>query len=382
MTTVNRKRLAASFIELCEIDSPSQREGKISRRLQKIFTELGAVEIHEDSTAEATGSECGNLVIRFAGQGAKKGEDGFFLSCHMDTVEPADGVRVVRNEDIFTSAGDTILGGDDKSGIAAIIELLMLLRENGADHPPIEIVLTVCEEMGLVGATHLAPERIQSAYGYALDSSGIDRVIVGAPAASKFAITVTGRAAHAGLAPERGVSALQLAVRALGELAVGRLDEESTRNFGVIEGGVAFNIIPESVVIHGEVRSHNAEKFAAYTEEIHHAFNTAIEGWHPDEYTEDVKPRYDFQQLAGYPALRLDMASPVIDRIRRAADVIGRELEYVVAGGGSDANIFFGKGLPTAIVATGMSKVHTTEEELDLNDLVSLVELLYSLATV
>ncbi len=352
------------------------------KRLQEIFAELGAEEIYEDNSTDATGAECGNLIVRFAGSGEKKGEEGFFLSCHMDTVEPGKGVKVVRNGDIFTSAGDTILGGDDKSGIAAIIEMFFMLKESGADHPPIEIILTVCEELGLVGATHLETEKIETPFGYALDSSGIDQVVIGAPAASKFTITVTGKSAHAGLAPEKGVSALQIAAKALGRLAVGRLDEESTRNFGVVEGGVAFNIVPETVVIHGELRSHSEEKFAAYTEEIHQAFADAIKEWQQEEgYEGSFEPFYEFEELGCYPALRLDATSPVIRRIAQAADSVAKKLDYIVAGGGSDANILFGKGLPTAIVATGMNKVHTTEEELDYNDLVSLVELLYSLAT-
>lgn len=382
MVPIDRTRLATFFTELCEIESPSRREGKICKRLKEIFTDLGASEIYEDDSASATGSECGNLIIRFPGRGSRKDLDGFFLSCHMDTVEPAEGVQVVRRGDIFTSKGDTILGGDDKSGLAAIIELLHLLAENNADHPPIELVLTVCEELGLVGAHNLEIDAIRSPYGYALDSSGIDHVIVGAPATCKFEITVTGKAAHAGLSPESGVSALKLAVRALNQLDVGRLDEQSTRNFGEIKGGVAFNIIPERVTIKGEVRSHSEERLTAYVEEIHQAFNASIAAWHPDEHTADAAPEYIFTQTGGYPALKLDEKSPVLTRVERATEAAGKTLDYVVAGGGSDANVFFGKGLPTAIIATGMSKVHTVEEELDLNDLVSLTSLLYSLATI
>lgn len=382
MTTINRERLADIFTELCEIESPSQQEGKISARLKQIFSDLGATEIYEDDSADATNSECGNLIIRFPGQGTRKDQEGFFLSCHMDTVQPATGIKVVRTGDIFTSKGDTILGGDDKSGIAAIIEMFKLLRENKASYPPIEIVLTVCEELGLVGSHNLNPENITTPYGYALDSTGIDLVVVAAPATNKFEITVTGKAAHAGLSPETGVSALQLTAQALSQLKVGRLDEDTTRNFGEINGGVAFNIIPETVTLKGEVRSHDEKQLTKYVEEIHQAFNAAIAGWRPDEHTREVKPQYVFTQTGGYPALRLEQDSEVITRITRAAQAISKKLDYIRAGGGSDANVFFGNGLPTAIIATGMNKVHTTDEDIDLNDLVSLTELLYSLATV
>ena len=186
---VNRERLAASFTELCEIDSPSRREGRISRRLQELFRELGAAEIIEDDSARETGAECGNLVVRFDG-GLEV--EPIFLSCHMDTVEPAEGVRVRREGDLFTSAGDTILGSDDKSGIAACIEALRLLRETGTPHRPVELVITTCEEIGLVGAKALDPKLVRAREGYALDSSGFARVITHAPAANRLTITVSG----------------------------------------------------------------------------------------------------------------------------------------------------------------------------------------------
>jgi len=180
--TINRERLAETFAELCEISSPSRKEGAIAAFLKTKFSELGADTIIEDDSAAKTGSESGNLIVRFNGNQADR--EGFFLSCHMDTVEPADGVKVLRTGDIFTSRGETVLGGDDKSGIAAVLELLALLQEQKTPHPMIEVVITTCEEIGLLGAKHLDYSRLQTSYGYALDSSGIDTVIVGAPAAN------------------------------------------------------------------------------------------------------------------------------------------------------------------------------------------------------
>ncbi len=205
--TVNRERLASTFIELCEIDSPSRNERAIAVHLAEILTRLGATSIYEDNSNGGTGSECGNLIVRFAGRGAPAIDEGFFLSAHMDTVMPGNGVKVVRKNDLFTSLGDTILGGDDKSGIAAIIELLELLKENNLDHPPLEILLTTCEEQGLLGAAHMEMDRVHSKSGYALDASGINSVTVRAPGACKFVVTVNGRASHAGMEPEKGVNA-------------------------------------------------------------------------------------------------------------------------------------------------------------------------------
>ena len=376
---INRERLAATFTELCEISSPSRKEGAIAVYLKEKFAGLGADILYEDNSAEKTGSESGNLIIRFNGNLPQ--QQGFFLSCHMDTVEPASDVRVLRVGDIFTSKGATILGGDDKSGIAAIIELLTMLKENSTPHPMLEIIITTCEEIGLLGAKHLEYDKLLTPYGYALDSCGIDQVIVGAPAANKIQVTIQGLAAHAGLCPEAGINALSLTVAALNTLTMGRLDEESTRNFGVIQGGVATNIVPERVVLKGEVRSHSTEKLQAYTTEIYAAFDQTVASWQGSALTDSKRPSVTFDTIGDYPALVLAEDSPVMQKIRKASAAIDKPLQYIVAGGGSDGNIFNGYGLPTAIIATGMDKVHTVEEQLDLGDLVSLTELLHALAT-
>ena len=196
---INRERLAATFTELCEISSPSRKEGAIAVYLKEKFAALGADAIYEDNSAAKTGSESGNLIIRFNGNLPE--QQGLFLSCHMDTVEPANGVKVLRTGDIFTSKGETILGGDDKSGIAAILELFAMLKENNTPHPMLEVIVTTCEEIGLLGAKHLEYDKLLTTYGYALDSSGIDHVIVGAPAANKIKVKYKGLAAHAGTLP-------------------------------------------------------------------------------------------------------------------------------------------------------------------------------------
>ena len=187
---IDRERLASTFTLLCETDSPSRKEKKIAVLLKKIFSELGADKIEEDNSAQITGSDSGNLFITF--NGTDNGE-GIFLNCHMDTVEPAKGVQVVRKGDTFFSKGDTVLGSDDKSGIAAIIEAVRYIRHNSISHPPFEIVLTTCEEVGLLGAKALDPAMIHARTGYSLDSTGFGLVIVGAPASNRLDITVRGR---------------------------------------------------------------------------------------------------------------------------------------------------------------------------------------------
>ena len=375
---IDRERLAETFIDLCEIDSPSREERRVADYLSELFKSLGAESVVEDNSAKETGADCGNLIIRFTGTVKK---EPLFFACHMDTVSPGRGVKVQRIGDFFTSQGNTILGGDDKSGIAALIELIRVLQGSGQPYGPIEIVLTTCEEIGLLGAKHFDHTLIQAKYGYALDSSGIDKVIVGAPAANRLKIEVHGIAAHAGLNPEQGISAFCLAARAIADLRLGRLDEQSTANFGLIHGGVATNIVPDLITIEGEVRSHSPEKLEAYTREIGTTFRNVVRGWSA-QLRNGRHPSVEINVEKEYPAMRLEDDDPVVTRVQRAGDVLEREIIFQVSGGGSDANIFNSFGLKTAIIATGMDKVHTTDECLDLKDLTRVTELLLAIVTV
>lgn len=373
---INRERLAEHFIMLCETDSPSRKEGRIAAVLKGIFAALGADEIIEDQSAAKTGSETGNLIIRFHGSPEK---EGIFFNCHMDTVQPGVGIRVQRTGDIFTSRGDTILGSDDKSGIAAIVEAIHCIRENRLEHPPFEVLLTTCEEVGLLGAKALDPSIIRAKIGYALDSTGFGLIITGAPAANSLEIDIRGSAAHAGLHPEWGISAIKLAADALTTVPHGRVDEQSTVNFGTIHGGTATNIVPENVRIEGEVRSHSLEKLELLTAQIRDAFTRVIEEWHDPAGEAHGKPSLIFRAESDFPLMKLHEDDPVVRRIKKAAGSIGINIEHRVAGGGSDANILNGYGLQTAIVATGMTHVHSTREQVDLQDMVDLTRLILAL---
>lgn len=378
---INPERLAAVFVQLCEIDSPSRREKPLADHLKELFRTEFKVEILEDDSAAQTGSDSGNLFIRFPGQG-NGAAPSLFFNCHLDTVEPARGVRVRRQGDTFYSAGPTVLGADDKAGIAMLIEMARVLKEEGADHPPFEFVFTTCEEIGLLGAKHLDHRLINSRMGYALDSAGIDLAVVGAPAANHFSATIQGLAAHAGLHPENGISAIRIAAEAIAAIRLGRLDEESTANVGRIAGGTATNIVPAEVRIDGEVRSHCENKLGEHTAAIVAAFQMAVAHHRqPGRGGENAPPRLDFQVVRQFPAMHLTESDPVVRRLSQAAERLGRRLDFTVAGGGSDANILNGYGLPTVILGIGMTDVHTTDESVRLPDLVRTTELLVSLVT-
>lgn len=376
---LNPSRLADNFVQLCEIDSPSRYEGALADFIQGLFiTEFNA-EILEDNSASSTGSETGNLVIRFPAR--SKVPPRFFFNCHLDTVEPARGVRVVRNGDTFFSAGPTILGADDKAGIAMLIEMARCLKEDGALVRPLEFVFTTCEEIGLLGAKHFDFSLLRAGSGFALDSAGVDLAVVAAPAANHFVAEIKGVAAHAGLHPENGINAIQLAAFALTSLPHGRLDNESTANIGLISGGKATNIVPDLARVEGEVRSHNLQKLIEYSEQIEAAFRQAVERYGVISSSSNGGSRatLDFLVEEQFPSMRIVEDAPVLQALVAAASRLNRGITFTVAGGGSDANIFNAHGLPTAILGTGMTDVHTTDESITLHSLLRVTELLLAL---
>jgi tripeptide aminopeptidase len=380
---INSERLAQIFTAMCAIDSPSREEAQMLGFLKDLFAqEYPEAVIVEDNSARETGSDANNLIIHFSGDLPGK---PIFFNCHLDTVEPGRGVKVIRQGSRFSSTGDTILGGDDKAGIAILIEAIRATKEAGLPHISFDLVFTTCEEIGLLGAKALDISLLRATEGYALDSSGVDLLIIGAPAANHFHFTVTGAAAHAGLHPERGINAIQLAARCLADLPVGRLDDESTANIGRITGGTATNIIPESVRVEGEVRSHSPEKLAALSQQIQKAVQDVIANWSPSPDAQlgaGVRPRVDFHLHQEYPAMHIDREASVLKRVDHAAARLKRKIRYERAGGGSDANIFSGKGLQTAIIGIGMDHVHSTEESIDLRDMVRTAELVATLITI
>ncbi|MEZ4598222.1 MAG: M20/M25/M40 family metallo-hydrolase [Syntrophotaleaceae bacterium] len=376
---INKERIAGEFSRLAAISSPAFHEGAISRYLAERLERLGGT-VHFDDTGEKIGSESGNLFAFFP----PNGKDGnpLLFSVHMDTVGPAENVCPVLKDGVFTSAGETILGADDKAGIAELIEALEVVREQGIAHGPIEVVITVCEEVGLLGAKHLDSRRLKARRGFALDTQGVDRLIRTAPAANKMRFEITGRESHAGIAPEKGVSAIAVAARAISTMRLGRIDSETTANIGTIQGGQATNIIPRSVVMEGEARSHDPEKLTAQTEHMVACFTEAALQSEQVIDGERVAVTVRSEVLNDYPHMAVAVDSPVVLLAAKAAERLGRILDIKDGGGGSDANIFNDYGIETVILGTGMTRVHSVEESVSVADMVRVAELLVEIIRV
>ena len=361
---INSRRLADTFLNLVSIDSPSRHEGRVAKWLKDWFRDFPGAVVTEDGSAMETGSQIGNLVVRLKGN---KDRPPLFFNAHMDTVEPGTGIKPVFSNGIFRSDGTTVLGGDDKAAIAILLEAANCLQENKLDFGPVEMVFTTCEEIGLLGAKALDASMLSAEAGYALDSTDPDAVINRAPSAVRFHVEVHGRSAHAGINPEKGISAVKIAADAVSSAPQGRIDDETTCNIGIIRGGTATNIIPDLVTVEGEVRSHDAAMLRKIQDELIGCFYTSVRKYNPKNETK--KPYITSTVKDDYPLMNVPEDHPVVDAVLRAGERLGRSLRLEKTGGGSDANIFNQKGLATVILGIGMQKVHTTEEFIALSDM-------------
>jgi tripeptide aminopeptidase len=364
---VDAKRIKDEFVELASIASPSRSEGAIARRLESILKAMGAT-VEVDAAGERVGGQTGNILARFPG--ITPGAQPFLLSAHMDTVDPATAVRPVVEGDIVRTDGTSVLGGDDKAGIVAILEAIRTLREKSVPHGDIELVLTICEESGLLGAKHFDVSRLRARRGLVLDVDGVCELITRAPAANRLTATVLGLAAHAGVCPEQGLSAIQMAAEAIAGMRLGRLDGETTANLGIIHGGLAGNIVPDRVVVRGETRSLDLAKLEAQTAHMRQRFERAVAGHSVTVGGRVHRARIEVEVERQYDRLHVDEGAPIVALVAAAARAVGRPLRTRSTGGGSDANVFASRGIEIANLGCGMREIHTVNEWVDLKDVV------------
>lgn len=341
-------RLLRTFLELLHIPSPSGHEAAIAQHLVQRLQALGL---------EARLDRAGNVLAY-----TPQREGVLLLGAHMDTVGQKGEVHPVVEGDLIRSDGSNILGGDDKSGIAMILEALTSLQEDGRALPPLQVVFTVSEEVGLLGAKALDPADLVAREGIECDTGGpMGTIIVQAPSQDSLHVVVHGKKAHAGAEPEKGINAIRVAAEAIAAMPLGRIDEETTANIGVIHGGEATNIVPDRVEVHGEARSRNPAKLARQVEAMVRAFQEAR-----DRHGAGL----DLEVTRAYEGYRLTEETPIVRELMAAVRAQGLEPALMPSGGGSDANIFNALGVTTVNFSTGMEAVHTPEERIRLSDMV------------
>jgi len=379
MFNINRERLINDFINMVKISSESYDEKLMGDYCKKVLKDEFGLEIYEDDAALKIGSNQSNIIAKFRGNPRKK---TLLFCAHLDTVKPGKDVNPIReNGKIFTD-GKTVLGSDDKSGIAPLFEALRIVKENELDVPDIEIVLTVAEEVGLKGAKNLDFSVLKAKEGYALDSEDVEGIFNRAPSQNFIEISVEGIESHAGMSPEKGISAIKVLSEAIASMPLGRIDSQTTANIGVIEGGVASNIVAKKCTAKGEARSHDDERLKYYTEKIKEAVYNAIRKNRiilPDGSIKTANCKIDVEKA--YSAMYVKEDEPVLQRVINVYKNLKIPYRILTGGGGSDANIFNEHGIKTVIIGTGMKNVHTVDEYILEDDLVRVTNIILGIMT-
>ena len=365
---INETRLIDTFLSLVGINGPSRAERPVAEYLKEEFSRIG-LEGEEDSSAPSFGGDCGNLLLRFPGD--HPGRPGLIICTHLDTILPTDQLEVVEKEGIFYSAGETILGADDRAGVAAMLECARALVEEGGSPIPLEFLFTVGEEAGLLGAKALQPGWLRGKLLYVLDSDGpVGRIVNRAPYGEKIAATVKGKSAHAGIDPESGVNAITIAARAIASMRLGRIDDITTANIGTISGGKAQNIVPDLVDVVGEVRSLEEDRLRKQADHMEKCFRAAARR----EGGEIV-----FYSAADYPGYSFSADSFPVKLISDTLEMLGIEPVLEASCGASDANIITGLGIPSLVLSVGYLHPHTGRESQSRRELINAARLVYEL---
>ena len=357
------------FLELAAIESPPGGERAVADR---VIEELRALEldVHEDDAGARIDSTIGNLLCRLPGRNG--GGTPIFLCAHLDTVPPQGPLEPVLGEDgIVRNAGGTILGADNKSAVVAMVEAARRIVGEGRPHAGVELLFTPKEEVGLLGAGAFDHTMLEAELGFVYDQAApIGEVIMGAPYQRSLVVRFHGRPAHSGMVPEEGRSAIAAAARAIADLRLGRIDEETTANVGTITGGSARNIVPEWCELQAEARSHDARKLADLVQEMLDAFAFAAS---VEECTLETEVSETYQ---GY---RFKENDPIVQLAKAALERCGHTFVPALTGGGADANVFNTRGLPCLNLANGMMEIHTADEHIAASDLDAMVDVTLAL---
>jgi tripeptide aminopeptidase len=364
----------ALFLELAAIPSPPGEERAVADRVLAYLHDLG-LEAEEDDAGARIGSSMGNIVARVPptrdGDGDRDGGIPIFLCAHLDTVPPTAPIDPVVEDGVVRNAQPTILGADNKAAVAVMLDAVREVLAARRPHAGIELVFTPKEETGLEGARELDTTRLAARLGFVYDHAGpIGELVAAAPSSTSLDAVFVGRAAHAGMHPEEGRSAIFAAARAIADLRLGRVDAVTTANVGRIAGGTARNIVPDRCEVTAEARSHDERKLAELVQEMIDSCTFAA-ALAECEVQLDVAESY-----RGY---RFSAEDEAFALARRALAASGREPRELQAGGGADANVFNANGLPCVNLANGMARIHSADEHIAVSDLEAMVDVTLNL---
>ena len=351
------ERMINQFMEMVKIDSESGNEERMIDYLLDEFTKIGA---------KAEKDNYGNLIAKLQAKGCEIKEP-VLLSCHADTVKPGFGIEPVIKDGVIRSKGDTILGADDKAGIAEMLEALRIAEVR----PPVEVAISRQEEVGLIGVKNLDYSKLTAKKGFLLDNDTLDTIVIGGPSYFIIDVTVKGKAAHAGMEPEKGINAIQAASHAITKLKLGRLDEETTANVGIINGGMVRNGVPETVTFLAECRSLDHSKAEALADEMKKIILDEVEAY-------GAKAEVKIENMC--KAVSISENSPVVETSKKALKKAGIDATTTFITGFTDASIYNNHGIEMSVVGIGARLEHSTDEHIYIDDmkkaLTMIVELL------
>ena len=367
---ISQERLINEFMELVRIDSETRNERQIAEVLKEKFSSLGLTAVEDDSQ-QRTGHGAGNLFVTWPAESSTAAPKLLF-TCHMDTVVPGQNIKPSLGEDGWiTSDGSTILGADDKAGLAALFEAIRVIQEQKLPHGQIQFVITAGEESGLMGARAMDPGLLDADFGFALDSNGeVGAIAIAAPTQARVTMQIFGKSAHAGVNPEDGISAIQVASKAISAMKLGRIDKETTANIGKFAGGGPTNVVCDHVQLDAEARSIVQEKVERQIASMREALETTVR-----EYGAEC----EFRSEIIYPAFSFNEHDPVVQLADRAITSLGLTTRLFASGGGSDANVFNGLKVPTINLAVGYEDIHTTKERIKAEDIVKVASLVVAI---
>ena len=362
---INEKRLVNTFLELIKIDSESFNEKAMQEFMAARLKELGCTVYVDNAGKKYDTNAKGNVIGVLPGTVKSK---PIILSSHIDTVVPGKGIKAVVKKNRITSDGTTILGADDKAGVAIILEVLRTLKEQNEPYPPVEAVFTLTEENGMQGSKNLYYKKLKGREGIILDNEELTDLLVQGPAVNTIEVRIKGLAAHAGVCPEKGISALEVAAYAMSIMKLGRIDKETVANFGVVQGGQVTNVVMDDLYLKGEARSLSDVKLAKQTAHMKACFEKAVKRFTKKIDGKVCKPEVKFVATQRYPAVNVPKNHPMVKVIIAAAKEQGVAMRAMASGGGCDANILSGFGFTLPNLGVGCRGCHTLKESLELDE--------------
>lgn len=365
---INEDRLVDLFQKLCLINAPALAEQDSVAYVKAHLLQMG-LDVEEDDAGAQIGGQANNLIAVLPGN--VPDAPRIFLSAHFDTVEPTEGLVIAERDGVFHAVSDTILGADDKGGMAPCIEAVQAVIESGAPHGTVYLLFSVAEEIGLKGAAALNLEELNLDMGYVFDTGPpVGSFVTRTAYHDRLDIEIIGKPAHSGKDPEKGISAIQVMADAIHGMKLGRIGPETTANIGLVKGGSAVNVVCANVKLRGEARSTSLEELETQIDHMIQRFEAAASQWGAE--VKIIHERH-------YGAYDIPADSPVVKIAQEASARLGLDPFLRTTLGGSDANVYNQKGVPTIVVATGMDKIHTHDEFISRVDLVNTAKLAYEI---